>query len=209
MIICLLSCNNKKSEQKNTTIESSTVNWNLIEMTKLPFEIRIKDKDSINTFKSFYSYYGFKQEHEELNYLFSGLTEIKNEPWHINAHNAPNMFLKRLPDVNGNKVLLFAVCENKSDILDFESRAVWVELQVCNINNKIVDKMILYMFMPNECTFARDFICCKNNTIEVKDRLICVDIYAEKKEDEIASDTTILHLYKINEKGIIVEIGRL
>ena len=198
---------------KAQSIDKTSINWQVIPYEKLPYEIRIKDLALTASWRydleQFYAYCGGQyNEHKELNLLFSGSTEITNKPWEYFGigfgvpSTAPGYFFKRLPDVNNNKVLLFAVI-NGIENFELGDTSPWLELQIFNNKDELIDKMIVFMSAgEGECPFYRDFLYNSNNTFEIRDRVMCYDT---DEDETLLSNTTSNYFYQIAENGKIAQ----
>ena len=184
--------------------DKTSINWHVIPCGKLPYKILIPDsyqESWLYDLEEFYIYLdGQYDEHKELNLLFNNSTELNHKPWdYFPANTTAGHFFKRLPDVNNNKILLFAVFDSNINY-ELGEKSVWLELQTFSEKNEIIDKMIVFMTVANECSFGRSFVYNSNNIFELRDRVMCYDT---DENVTLLSDTTSNYFYQITENGKI------
>jgi hypothetical protein len=174
------SCN---SQTRNST--NIPVNIDAVETTDLPFSF---DKNSVQ-FDSL--------KNQEINVLFVDST-VLFPPFLYTDHpnNIQGRFYRRLPNVGSYRVLLF-IYFNTEWLSDGMNKSTTVELQVFNINNQIVDKMIIADGVEGDCSWHRSFEIGRDYYVNIKNRFSCFE----------TNDTIELNqVFKINENGNIVEI---
>ncbi|GHT68265.1 hypothetical protein AGMMS50239_33000 [Bacteroidia bacterium] len=208
--LLFFSCNNSRNkageEVSNETLETDSlaIDWQLVECQSLPYEINTNSIYWEDNLEKFYINRDVQyNQHPELNSLFSGSTEMDHKPWEYfgKPSTAIGHFFKRLPDVKNNKVLLFAVFDETIDI-ELGEKSVWLELQIFNKKNDLIDKKIVFISIENECDFYRNFTYYPNNVIEIRDRERCNDT---DENATLLSDTTIKYFYQVIENGKIVD----
>ena len=212
-----VSCNianksEKKALEEVLTDTNTEINiWDKIDIQDVPFTLSSVNFDYIRrkiySLDAFYKFLNvdYLQTHE-LNTVFNGFTEIRHRPWNDffeKPSGEQGHFFQRLPNVKNNKLVLFAVLDKNLEDFAYGDKYVWLELQTFNEENKFVDKMIVFMCTGGECSFDRNFIYDKNNTIRIKDRVICRDT---DEDATILSDETTNYVYKIRDDGKIVEV---
>ncbi|MBR4690410.1 MAG: hypothetical protein IKO90_08100 [Bacteroidales bacterium] len=184
--------------------------WDNVPIQKLPFSMTDSDRNSVLqwmlTQETFNKHFNISPETNEMDKMFH-----RDNGWkHLSLDfdfksNEQGHFIKRLPDVNHNKVLLFAVYDDKmNDDVGFGIK-VWTQLQTFDSDGKFIDKLIVYANMGSECRFSRNFTYDEKNVIRLKDRKRCVDVSADDP-NETVYDAIATYAYWIDDDGKIVEV---
>ena len=227
--ITLFSCASK--ENKASTIKheielkinqselKDSINWNQIEIASLPFKTNILLRSGQNklvdsaewtNFKkwgynvdSLFHYFKVYNKQKKLNNLFSDQTVMRHQPWEYfgKPSKQQGCFLMRFPNVNKNKVLLYAVYDPNIDI-ELGEKSAWLELQIFDEHQLLLDKMIVFMYVANECDFQRVFTYNLDNSFDIIDVSYCNDT---DENATLLSQTTNVFRYKISESGKIIE----
>ena len=184
--------------------------WDNVPIQKLPFSMTDSDRNSVLqwmlTQETFNKHFNISPETNEMDKMFH-----RDNGWkHLSLDfdfksNEQGHFIKRLPDVNHNKVLLFAVYDDKmNDDVGFGIK-VWTQLQTFDSDGKFIDKLIVYANMGSECRFSRNFTYDEKNVIRLKDRKRCVDVSADDPYETVY-DAIATYAYRISDDGKIVEV---
>lgn len=194
----------------------STINWNDVSIQELPFTMsgndieQCEDKYSgeswIKNLERFYLHYGKKYGmHPEIDTIFNSGTPFNNKEWkeYIKPSNELGYYFCRLPDYTMFKVVLFASLDENIE-QDYNTRNIWLELQIIDKNNIVTDKMIVYFFLGGECSIRRSFSIIENGRLSIEDREVCVDLMGEP--GDIISDKSVSQIYKISHKGKFVKV---
>lgn len=208
ILIVILSCGSKAKSNIGHNEDSSTIqqsiDWSTILVDTLPFKYQLAISEYRSweyNIESFFNHFGIKNRNDKLNVLFSDSTELYNAPFYSGHPNkVSGYFFKRFPDICGNRILLFVSLDKESD-LEGGPKPINMELQTFDKDNQLIDKIIVYEIIPNECTWSRGFEYEKN-FIEITDILYCVDINTDN--NNVLSDSTVFHDYQIKDNGKIV-----
>ena len=186
--------------------------WDNVPIQKLPFEMTDSDKGSswqgalLFAKSSFYEHFDISLDTNAMDTMFHCDTSWKHLSFDFDfISNEPGHFFKRLPDVNHNKVLLFAVYDDKIDDDVCMGIKVFIQLQTFDTDGNFIDKLIVYVHSGDECFFTRECTYDEKNVIRLKDRKRCVDVSADDPY-EIRYDAVATYAYRIADDGKIVEL---
>lgn len=135
------------------------------------------------------------KSYPRLDSVFSpGTALTMREKQYGHPYTGKARFFKRLPDVQGKKVLLFAYWDQQTDY-----KLPTIELQTFDEHLKVIDKMIVVDGTNYECSWNRSFTLSKDYALTIKDEDVCWDVENDKK----ASDKTSVHDYMLGPDGKI------
>lgn len=189
LCLCFIAACKSKGQDKPSDLLAT------VPSEPLPFHYsyldNIGDIYTLNDFLKNEKYTG----HAKLDSLFSpGTTLTMREGQYGHPYSGKARFFKRLPDVHGKKVLLFAYWDQQTDY-----KLPTIELQTFDNQLKVIDKMIVVDGTNYECSWNRSFTLSKDYVLNVKDEDVCWDIENGKK----ASDKTKTHTYTLDPDGKI------
>ena len=184
--------------------------WDNVPIKKLPFAMTDSDQDSVLPWifsqENFNKHFNISQDTNEMDKMFHCDSGWKHLSFDFNFRsNEPGHFIMRLPDVNHNKVLLFAVYDDKMNDDVCMGIKAWIQLQTFDTVGNFIDKLIVYAHMGSECQFSRNFIYDEKNVIRLKDRKRCVDVSADNPYKTMY-DAITTYAYRIDDDGKITEL---
>ena len=200
-------CSNKTITQ-TTAIEN--IDWCNIPISKLPFEI---DYPCANGYETLNEHIRNADSTINLNSIFGGFAKINEVTYYTGGINESVAFYKRLPDIGGNKVVIFSYQSAFSHYMEYPT----FELQTFDKSNICIDKVIIALGLFDECVWRRSVIFNENYLIILKDSLVCYDSDSDENENDnviVMCQSEDVHSYKINNNGFIVRyynesVGRI
>lgn len=188
------------NQNLDKAIEIDSINWDTISISPLPIssDDLINGKVILNKYCC-YPYCDKDYQLNEIDSLFSNCTEYITEANHFdNGHPSEKQgyFGVRLPDMESARVLLFSYF----DIEASDYKTCTIEIQIFDLNNKIIDKKIIQDGLYYECGWSREFSINQDYFLKINDNSQCVEI---GDVAEMTDEIKVEYQFQITSKGIV------
>lgn len=199
---------NGDSNETIDSLKKTKIDWAKIPIHALPFGSDIFKKEWVNgdlVLEKYCCYPLCDKNYElnELDILFSKNTvsdELSEYEGNGHPSSKQGYFALRLPDVNGNKVLIYNYYDGEAS----DYKLCTMEIQIFNRNLDLMDKLIIEDGIAYECSWKRTFSIDSNYQIITSDYSGCIE---ELDSDKMINEKTYKGLYKILDTGKIVQVS--